>query len=218
MEQITFLTLTAAVQNHYISSPQQSSMSLQHHSSSIPCHELLTCTRTLKGFLFGGVFSSFSWPRLYQEHTENPWDVPWVVPVSGMDGAEPQVQHSQNSWSVAARLKFLTSTAVISQSCTFPSCAGKPRIQRWEAGAAHPRGLPGHSSKRKHHHSMDSLAQESLNTEQSCYYSLTQHHWSVAAWGGFSKPGIFDLRCKYAPVPQLFTTTGVSQHVLTVTI
>lgn len=69
MEQITFLTLTAAVQNHYISSPQQSSMSLQHHSSPIPCHELLTCTRTLKGFLFGGVFSSFSWPRLYQEHT-----------------------------------------------------------------------------------------------------------------------------------------------------
>lgn len=52
MEQITFLTLTAAVQNHYLSSPQQSSMSLQDYFSSIPLHKLLLCTRTLKEFLF----------------------------------------------------------------------------------------------------------------------------------------------------------------------
>lgn len=52
MEQITFLTLTAAVQNHYISSPQQSSMSLQDHFSSIPCHKLLRRTRTCKELLF----------------------------------------------------------------------------------------------------------------------------------------------------------------------
>lgn len=125
MEQITFLTLTAAVQNHYLSSPQQSSMSLQDYFSSIPLHKLLLCTRTLKEFLFKQSVVVLSllpigqkMPGLYQERTSSTWDIPWHRTGLSLRAV------SQNSGSAAAGLRFLTSTDVIS-----PGAAPFPAVQ-----------------------------------------------------------------------------------------